>query len=306
MKKRLPSFILCLLLVLSLCLSGSAQRGSILTTFYITSPNNGPVNLRTQPSRHSQLVARLVTGTSVVVEETDAQWSRVKVKDMEGYVLNQYLSSVNPTGKIVDSSDAKHTMYVDSPNASSVNMRETPDVTGDLVRRVSEGTAVEILGKEGDWSLVRLNGETGYILSEYLTSSDPLFSENNDPQMQYMFVHASNASPINMRESPSTLSKLVTKLLSGSVVEVLEIGKEWAKVSANDHIGYVMTAYLTWDVPKSVDQSVLATVVTKDGKPVRVRYGAGKGYDVVCEIDNGTHFHSNTNRKINILFHLGE
>lgn len=53
------------------------------------------------------------------------------------------------------------------------------------------------------------------------------------------------ASILNVRNNPTTKSKIVGTLRSGQHIEVLEISKGWAKVKYNGKVGYVSEKYIS-------------------------------------------------------------
>lgn len=51
-----------------------------------------------------------------------------------------------------------------------VNIRETPDMKGNIIGKVSGDGACEVLGEEGEWSHITSGGIEGYITSQYLVT----------------------------------------------------------------------------------------------------------------------------------------
>ena len=53
-----------------------------------------------------------------------------------------------------------------------VNIRETPDMKGNIIGKVSGDGACEVLGEEGEWSYITSGGIEGYISSQYLVTGE--------------------------------------------------------------------------------------------------------------------------------------
>ena len=53
-----------------------------------------------------------------------------------------------------------------------VNIRETPDMKGNIIGKVSGDGACEVLGEEGEWSHITSGGIEGYISSQYLVTGE--------------------------------------------------------------------------------------------------------------------------------------
>ena len=71
------------------------------------------------------------------------------------------------------------TANVISPNGGKVNMRKEPKTSATLVAQLSPGTEVEVLGTTNTgWTRCSYNGKTGYIMSQFLSGSDPDAAES--------------------------------------------------------------------------------------------------------------------------------
>lgn len=63
---------------------------------YVNTENKGTLNLRAEPSSSSQVLARIPYGTSLELTPKNETWSKTKYNNIEGYVMNKFLSSENP------------------------------------------------------------------------------------------------------------------------------------------------------------------------------------------------------------------
>ena len=53
-----------------------------------------------------------------------------------------------------------------------VNFRSGPSMTAEVIATFAAGTPVTILGESGDWTTVSVNGQRGYIFSQYVSKND--------------------------------------------------------------------------------------------------------------------------------------
>jgi len=69
----------------------------------------------------------------------------------------------------------------------------------------------------------------------------------NEPFVTYMYVNTDNGAPLNMRETDSTDSRVLTKIPYGAQLALTDyfIGAQWASCSYDGYYGYVMTRYLS-------------------------------------------------------------
>lgn len=63
---------------------------------------------------------------------------------------------------------------------AGLNMRSGPSTAHEVMRRLDEGTAVEVL-EEGEWDRIRIGHETGYLFSHYLVLVEMGHIETEDP-----------------------------------------------------------------------------------------------------------------------------
>jgi cell wall-associated NlpC family hydrolase len=107
------------------------------------------------------------------------------------------------------------------------------------------GTDLEILDESGNWVLVRQSdGYLGWAYRRYL-------AEGTAPAATHLVL----APSLEMRESPDEASGVVTRLVSGTGVGVVEKRGDWALVKANRE-GWVPASNLRAlaDIPKEVDE----------------------------------------------------
>ena len=58
---------------------------------------------------------------------------------------------------------------VTATNGTTVNMRVKPSMTATLVDRVPVGATVDIVSSGSEWSIIKYDGLTGYMMTRYLT-----------------------------------------------------------------------------------------------------------------------------------------
>ena len=56
---------------------------------------------------------------------------------------------------------------VTANNNSPVRLRKEPN--GQIITTIPQGTVVDVISTQGDWSEIQVNGITGYMMSKFLT-----------------------------------------------------------------------------------------------------------------------------------------
>ena len=65
---------------------------------------------------------------------------------------------------------------------NSVNVRTGPSTSYKSIMKLNKGYKVEYISSSGNWSKIMYNGKTGYMSSQYLSTTNPI--ENTKPETQ--------------------------------------------------------------------------------------------------------------------------
>ena len=62
------------------------------------------------------------------------------------------------------------TVYVNTANKGTVNLREKPEKTSKVLAQIPYHTTLEVEYVDSTWSKTVYNGKTGYVMTEFLSS----------------------------------------------------------------------------------------------------------------------------------------
>ncbi|QJX61695.1 SH3 domain-containing protein [Niallia circulans] len=220
------------------------------------------LNVRSTASTSGSIKGKLSAGTVVTVLSEKNGWSKIKTSKAEGYVSSEYLTSISTPDKGTDKNEAKQPektptgkeMKVNVQAGSNLNVRSTASTSGSIKGKLSAGTVVTVLSEKNGWSKIKTSKVEGYVSSEYLTSiSTPNKGTDKNEAKQpektptgiEKIVNVQAGSSLNLRSTPSTSGKILSKLPAGTVVIVQAEGNGWSKVKVNNLEGYVSTEYLS-------------------------------------------------------------
>ena len=220
------------------------------------------LNVRSTASTSGSIKGKLSAGTVVTVLSEKNGWSQIKTSKVEGYVSSEYLTSISTPDKGTDKNEAKQPekaptgkeMKVNVQAGSNLNVRSTASTSGSIKGKLSAGTVVTVLSEKNGWSKIKTSKVEGYVSSEYLTSistPDKGTDKNEAKQPEKTptgiekIVNVQAGSSLNLRSTPSTSGKILSKLPAGTVVIVQAEGNGWSKVKVNNLEGYVSTEYLS-------------------------------------------------------------
>ncbi len=135
--------------------SGGASSGGYAVV------NTNKLYLRSAASKSSQNLGLFPRGTYVTVLKQGNTWCKVKVNGITGYMMTEFLKYYGLNAAAI--------AYVDHPKGNFVNMRSAPSKsTGAVIARVPHNARVHVLVPGSTWSLIKYNGETGYMMSQFL------------------------------------------------------------------------------------------------------------------------------------------
>ena len=147
---------------------------------------------------------------------------------------------------------------VDSGN---LNVRQAPGTDAELVGKMPNHAACEVLGVDGEWTQIQSGEVTGYVKSEYLVTGEEAAALAEEVKETVAKV---TTTTLYVREEPNTDCSIVTSMPMGEELEVIEQLDGWIKVAIDSDEGYVSADYVEVNTE-------LPTAMTM----TEVRYGQG-------------------------------
>ncbi|MCU6763248.1 Probable endopeptidase cgR_2070 precursor [uncultured Roseburia sp.] len=127
---------------------------------------NDYVNVRKSASEKSEAVGKLYDNAVATVENEKDGWYQIKSGSVKGYVKADYVKVGDV--KLIESAASK----VATVNTTTLKVREKASTDASVLNLVAEGEKLKTSGKEEDgWLKVSVDGETGYVSSEYVEVS---------------------------------------------------------------------------------------------------------------------------------------
>lgn len=118
-----------------------------------------------------------------------------------------------------------------------LNVRRSADSQGDIIGKLQENSAFELLSSEGDWSRISSGGIEGYISSQYVISGE----EAKTKAMEYVQLRAIvTTDNLNIRKEPVLdPSNVVAQALRNERYEVMGQTEGWIQIRS----GYISSDY---------------------------------------------------------------
>jgi len=213
----------------------------------------GMLNLRQEPSLTAKVIKQYPTGTWMTVLSEEGEWSKVEVGGNSGYVMSKYLTDAS----------TENTLYVRTNTGRGLNLRDEPSLSGNVITSFKPGTAVTVLVRGSGWHKVSVDGQVGYMASQYLTGSQ----SNSSTEHKTGTVRNPGANQVLLlRETASTDARVLGYFGNGTQVTILGESGDFYKVTVGGKSGYMMKKFIT--VSNSSTEPFTAKLINPNGNSI--------------------------------------
>lgn len=304
------------------------SRGAGVTT--------GSVNLRQGAGTDTKKLATLKKGTELELITLENGWYHISCAAGEGYVSAKYVrvtAAIPDDAANADDADDAENAGADNPandapaakhgagvTTAKVNLRAGASTSAAKIALLKKGTELEIIALEGDWYQVICAAGEGYVTAQYVRmDKEPAAPEPGADAMPQPMGAGVTSATVNLREAPSTSSKILTQLGRGAEVTLYSLENGWYAAKYGEYSGYLYAKYVKQTAAAPADanadapdtapgvtpegsQALPAAVELAQGKAnakVNMRTGAStSGTGVLCTLSAGS--------KLNILAEMGD
>ncbi|MBP3041426.1 SH3 domain-containing protein [Bacillaceae bacterium Marseille-Q3522] len=146
------------------------------------------------------------------------------------------------------------TKYVSVDEGSRLNMRAGASTNSAIIAKLKRNTQVSVLSEANGWTKISVNGQEGFVSSQYLTTTSvkiakPEFEAKTAAEAVAKYVNVEPGSRLNMRNQPFASASVIVKLARGKEVTVFSVQNGWAKIKAYGQEGYVSAQFLSLENP---------------------------------------------------------
>lgn len=243
MKKRLLALCMALLIAMSVVALPAEQAQAASTTATV---KGGWLRLRAAASYDAATITSYYTGTVVTILGSAGKWYQVVTPDgRSGYMHGDYLT-INGSGSGSASGSYQNIpATVVSANGLGVRLRTGPSTAYGVLAVYPVGTSATILKAGSYWHYVRIGYNTGYMMSQFLSTSGSTVNPPATAAGYTAYVTSENGLGVRLRKGPGTGYGVLGLYSVGTKVTVLEHGSTWDYIRIGTRTGYMMTRYLT-------------------------------------------------------------
>ena len=163
---------------------------------------------------------------------------------MSANISEEAASSVSEsaTEAVATNAPADYTGIAIAQVNDYVNVRSVASEDGDVVGKLYNNSAAQVLATEGDWYQITSGNCTGYVKSEFVVVDNPELAAAVSRR-----VATVNTETLYVRSEPSTEASVITMVpLSDdlTVVDESTLSDGWVKVNAEGGDGFVSADYI--------------------------------------------------------------
>ncbi len=123
----------------------------------------------------------------------------------------------------------------------NLNVRANPGMEGEVVGKMTNYAACEILGEENGWYKITSGNLEGYVSAEYvITGEEALIIAQNEAKLMVTVT----TETLNVRQGPSTDTTKITTVSKDADLYVLEVLDGWIKIQLDNNEGYISSEYV--------------------------------------------------------------
>lgn len=193
------------------------------------------------------------TGISTLIDDyctTDSSLPSFGVTN----AIDEYVKSIIDTDLVATVSQVKdeYKTIVIAQVDGYLNVRKEPDTESEVVGKLQNNSAANIVGVVGDWYKITSGTVTGFVMKEYVIfgkSAETLAEEISKK------IGTVTADALNIRSSASKEATVVDVMPEGGKCDILSEKGDWYKIEYNDAVGYVLGEYLEVTVDMETAES---------------------------------------------------
>ncbi len=230
--KTKPKWITLLSLLLCVLTVSGALASGVLAADFGVIHNTDTLNLRADASSSSRLLGTYQKGTWVYITGSKNNFFYVTTPDgRQGYMSKNYITQGTQ-------SPSEIAVVDNTGGGRFLNFRQYPDLNAKVLGIFYDGVPLYVLGTQGGWVNVQINGQIGYVSGNYVRTLHGLASPT------VATIKTPNNTAINLRSGPGSGYSVLRQFPGDRYVMVLLQGNGWWKVSIDGYVGFMSSDFL--------------------------------------------------------------
>ena len=242
--------------------NAAARMWAYSVTYGIVAPDQAYVITGTVTNDNSTLLKAVEDSVDSFTVLKDEELKSVTGATVSGTTTQETKAADATTSTQENTSLKAYSAATTLYSNDTVNVRSGPGTDAEVIGGFGPGDAVMVIGETNNWYQVSVNGQTGYVRKDFLssnanaaqTSSQTSSSDEANGESATAYNYGSAVTMyatdgVNVRSQPSTGSDVNGTLNSGTSVTVVGETDNWYIVSTGSGTGYISKSYLSSSAP---------------------------------------------------------
>ena len=240
------------------------------------------VNMRSGPGTNYRVIDSLPRGATVnVSDRSNGSWYAVEYNGGSGFMSSSYLSITEEDYSDVTTPSSEGNAYI---NAMYVRFRSGPGSDTSILGEYNRGKRVTVTGTSGGWTACIIDGQYGYVYSDYVTaegsyspvpdwdqstegglefgnvdSNDGEYSDSEQPEYPEEPTETPEPTPdvvedqalgyicgdfVRFRTGPSSTYSIIDSYNWGTQLSIIGVSGDWTKCVIDGREGFVYSQYV--------------------------------------------------------------
>ena len=194
---------------------------------------------------NAPVLISVVNGAPVTVLARGESWTLVRLGEVVGYAPTAALRFSGTPPATSTETPTVISQWATVHCSGKLNLRDAASYSGKVLGAIPDGSVLCVFEVSGSWARVQYGASVGWASADLLTLSGSYPGQSGGQDATAVTVSLPSGGTVNLRETASTTSRVLTTLPQGQAVTVLSNDGSWCLVQAGDIRGYIMTKYLS-------------------------------------------------------------
>ena len=213
------------------------------------------LNIRAGARVDRDIVATVSKGTNLSILDVLGDWYKVKLANgTVGWANSSYIkvsttTSDSNTGSNQGAGSTNSTTSFPAQGvvtATTLNVRSGARTDREIVAKITKNAKVTVASELNGWYKIKLeNGTVGWVSKEYIKISSSSTSSGSTTNNPFPRTGTVTATHLNIRSGARVDRPLVTSVVKGTKVTLLDSLGEWYRVKlTNGVVGWAVKTYI--------------------------------------------------------------
>ena len=226
------------------------------------------VYLYCEPSFYSDIKGVFDKNDRLIIREVNGDWATVTIQGYPGYIHTDNITADSAAPSTPEASPEPTPAPTPTPasnpvtsntksgyvNADHVHLRSEPSTSSAIKGIFNKNDSLTITGTSGDWVGVSIQGLSGYIYKDYVSTDEtpeptPAPEPTPEPTTSPVVTTTEEdgyikGNNVHMRSEPSVNGESLGEYNSGTKLTITGTSGDWTAVRIGGTVGYVYSTYV--------------------------------------------------------------